>query len=83
MATDFDRNRNAMITAGRIKPDASKIVWTSYLLPNDAFASPATASAEMTKQIHAILTAITPKQALLVKDVNETKTRQKRDKNKP
>ena len=66
MATDFDRNRNAMITAGWIKPDASKIVWTSDLLPNDAFALPTTASAEMTKQIQAILTAITPEQALSI-----------------
>jgi phosphonate transport system substrate-binding protein len=28
LATDFDRNRNAMIESGRVKPDANKIVWT-------------------------------------------------------
>jgi phosphonate transport system substrate-binding protein len=26
LATDFDRNRNAMIDNGRVKPDANKIV---------------------------------------------------------
>lgn len=30
MATDFDRNRNAMIEAEMIKRDAAKIIWTSF-----------------------------------------------------
>ncbi len=38
LATDFDRNRNAMIDAGTIKAEQSKIVWTSPDLPNDAIA---------------------------------------------
>jgi phosphonate transport system substrate-binding protein len=38
LATDFDRNRNAMIEAGTIKPEDSVIVWTSPELPNDAIA---------------------------------------------
>ncbi|HEY4044539.1 MAG TPA: phosphate/phosphite/phosphonate ABC transporter substrate-binding protein [Rhodopila sp.] len=38
LATDFDRNLNAMIAAGRIKPDQVKIVWKSDPLPNDALA---------------------------------------------
>ena len=29
LATDFDRNRNAMIESGRLAPDATKVVWTS------------------------------------------------------
>jgi phosphonate transport system substrate-binding protein len=38
LATDFDRNRNAMIDAGRLKPDATRVVWSSEPLPNDAIA---------------------------------------------
>lgn len=38
LATDFDRNRNAMIEAGTIKAEDSVIVWTSPDLPNDAIA---------------------------------------------
>ena len=35
---DYNRNRNAMIEAGLIKPDHSKIFWQSAPLPNDALA---------------------------------------------
>jgi len=63
MATDFDRNRNAMIAAGRIKADSSTIVWTSDPLPNDAVALPTNASAELSSQVRAILTAVTTEQA--------------------
>ena len=63
MATDFDRNRNAMIEAGRIKPDASKIVWTSEALPNDAIALPVDASKEFASRVQKILTDITVEQA--------------------
>jgi phosphonate transport system substrate-binding protein len=35
---DYNRNRNAMIEQGLIKPELSKIIWTSAPLPNDAFA---------------------------------------------
>jgi phosphonate transport system substrate-binding protein len=38
LATDFDRNRTAMIEAGTIKAEQSKIVWISPDLPNDAIA---------------------------------------------
>jgi phosphonate transport system substrate-binding protein len=63
MATDFDRNRNAMIEAGRVKPDTSKIVWTSAPLPNDAIALPADAPKELMSNIQKILTDITVDQA--------------------
>ena len=39
LATDFDRNRTAMIESGAISPQATKIVWTSDDLPNDAIGS--------------------------------------------
>ena len=35
LATDFDRNRTAMIENGAISPTATKIVWNSDDLPND------------------------------------------------
>lgn len=38
LATDFDRNRNAMIDAGRLRPDTTRVVWQSDPLPNDALA---------------------------------------------
>lgn len=63
MATDFDRQRNAMISAGRIKEDSNKIIWTSDALPNDAIALPASAPKELSAQVQKILTAITVEQA--------------------
>jgi phosphonate transport system substrate-binding protein len=63
MATDFDRNRNAMIASGRVKEDSNKIIWTSDPLPNDAIVVPADAPAELSNRVQAILTAITVEQA--------------------
>jgi phosphonate transport system substrate-binding protein len=63
LATDFDRNRNAMISSGAVKPDASKVVWSSDPLPNDAIAVPKTMAKERVTQIQAALLAITPEQA--------------------
>jgi phosphonate transport system substrate-binding protein len=63
MATDFDRNRNAMIASGRVKEDSNKIIWTSDPLPNDAIVVPADAPPELSSRVQAILTAITVEQA--------------------
>jgi phosphonate transport system substrate-binding protein len=63
MATDFDRNRNAMIAAGRVEPESNKIIWTSDPLPNDAIALPADAPDDLKANVQKILTAITPEQA--------------------
>ncbi len=63
MATDFDRNRNAMIASGKIKEGANKIIWTSDPLPNDAIALPANAPKELGVQVQKILAAITVEQA--------------------
>ncbi|GEP57261.1 phosphate/phosphite/phosphonate ABC transporter substrate-binding protein [Reyranella soli] len=62
MATDFDRNRNAMIASGKVKEDSNKIIWTSAPLPNDAITVPAAAK-ELGAQVQKILTAITVEQA--------------------
>jgi phosphonate transport system substrate-binding protein len=63
MATDFDRNRNAMIESGKVKPETSKIIWTSAALPNDAIALPAGASKDMAEHVQHILTDISVDQA--------------------
>lgn len=63
MATDYDRNRNAMIAKGAVKEDSSKIIWTSDPLPNDAIALPADAPKDLGAQVQQILTAITVEQA--------------------
>jgi phosphonate transport system substrate-binding protein len=63
LATDYDRNRTAMIDSGRVKADANKIVWTSAPLPNDAIVVPKGTSPDLAAHITAILTAITPEQA--------------------
>ena len=63
LATDFDRNRTAMIENGAISPQATKIVWTSDDLPNDAIAVRAGLDPAMAKKVQDILTAITDEQA--------------------
>ncbi len=63
LATDFDRNRTAMIDSGRVKPDANKIVWTSAPLPNDAIVVPKGTSPDLAAHITTVLTAITPDMA--------------------
>ena len=63
MATDFDRNRNAMIASGKVKESDNKIIWTSDPLPNDAIALPANASPELKANVQKILTSITVEQA--------------------
>ena len=57
---DYNRNRNAMIEQGLIKPELSKIIWTSAPLPNDAFAvsKPLAANAALIKQLQSALSEI-------------------------
>jgi phosphonate transport system substrate-binding protein len=38
LATDFDRNLDAMAAAGRVRADQLRVVWRSDPLPNDALA---------------------------------------------
>ncbi|MBI3512712.1 MAG: phosphate/phosphite/phosphonate ABC transporter substrate-binding protein [Proteobacteria bacterium] len=57
-ATDFDRNRNSMIERGAIAADATKIVWTSDPLPNDAIAVRKGFNPALAKRIQDILVAI-------------------------
>jgi phosphonate transport system substrate-binding protein len=62
-ATDFDRNRNAMMELGKLDKAATEVVWQSDPLPNDAIAvrkgfDPATA-----KRLQEILLGITESEA--------------------
>jgi phosphonate transport system substrate-binding protein len=63
LATDFDRNRNSMIDSGRIKPDATRVVWTSDPLPNDALAVARDFPEAEGLQLQQALAALTPTQA--------------------
>jgi phosphonate transport system substrate-binding protein len=63
LATDFDRNRNAMITAGRIRSGDTQVVWTSRALPNDAFTVPKTTAVAERQAMQSILTEITSDRA--------------------
>ncbi len=58
LATDFDRNRNAMIDAGTIKAEQSKIVWTSPDLPNDAIAVRKDLDPDLKKDLTAAVLAV-------------------------
>jgi phosphonate transport system substrate-binding protein len=62
-ATDFDRNRNAMMESGKLGKDATKIVWTSDPLPNDAIAVPKAFDPAMAKRIQQVLLEIDEAQA--------------------
>ena len=63
LATDFDRNRTAMIEGGRLDPKATKIIWTSDPLPNDALAVRKGFDAALAKEIQTILVGISEEQA--------------------
>ncbi len=63
LATDFDRNRNALIEAGTIKPEQSKVVWESEPLPNDAIAVRRGFDPELEARIEEAILKLTPEEA--------------------
>lgn len=63
LATDYDRNRNAMIDSGRIKPDATRIVWQSDPVPNDALAVAKDFPAALALQLQQAMVALDAQQA--------------------
>jgi phosphate/phosphite/phosphonate ABC transporters, periplasmic binding protein len=63
LATDYDRNRNAMIEKGTIPADATRIFWQSEPLPNDALAVRKGLDPAMVKRIQDVVTAISEEQA--------------------
>jgi phosphonate transport system substrate-binding protein len=72
LATDFDRNFNAMLASGRVRPDQARIVWQSEPLPNDALAVRHDLPAATKAAIAAAALAITPEQAARVMPANYT-----------
>lgn len=62
-ATDFDRQRNAMIASGKLKETDNKIVWTSDPLPNDAIGLRKGFDPALGQEIKTKLLAVTPEQA--------------------
>ena len=62
-ATDFDRNRTAMIESGKLDKNATEIVWLSDPLPNDAIAVRKGFDPALAKRIQTILLGITESQA--------------------
>ena len=62
-ATDFDRNRNAMMESGKLERTATEVVWTSDPLPNDAIAVPKDFDAALADRIQTIVVGITEEQA--------------------
>ena len=62
-ATDFDRNRNAMIEGGQLEKNATEVVWQSDPLPNDAIAVPKDFDPALAERIQKILVGITDAQA--------------------
>lgn len=63
LATDYDRNRNAMISAGALEETATKVVWESEPLPNDAIAVRGDLDPALAEQIQSFLVAISDEQA--------------------
>ena len=62
-ATDFDRNRNAMIESGKLEKNATEVVWTSEPLPNDAIAVPRDFDPALADRIQKLLVGISEAQA--------------------
>jgi phosphonate transport system substrate-binding protein len=62
-ATDFDRNRNAMIESGKLETTATEIVWQSDPLPNDAIAVRRGFDPALAKRLQEILLGISETEA--------------------
>ena len=65
-ATDYDRNRTAMIEGGKLKESDTKVVWTSDPLPNDAIGVRKGFDAALASRIQDILVGLTAEEAKTV-----------------
>jgi phosphonate transport system substrate-binding protein len=66
LATDYDRNRNAMIDSGRIRAEATRVVWQSEPLPNDAIAVAKDLPTELVRAAQHAVVAMPPEAAAAV-----------------
>ncbi len=62
-ATDFDRQRNAMIATGKLKETDNKVVWTSDPIPNDAIGLRKGFDPALIEEIRTKLLSLTKEQA--------------------
>ena len=62
-ATDFDRNRNAMIESGKLERNATEVVWQSDPLPNDALAVRRGFDPALAKRIQELVVSISEAEA--------------------
>jgi phosphonate transport system substrate-binding protein len=62
-ATDYDRNRVAMIESGKLKDTDTKVVWMSDPLPNDAIGLRQGFDPGLAKRIQDLLVGLTPADA--------------------
>lgn len=62
-ATDFDRNRNAMIESGKLERSATEVVWQSDPLPNDALAVRRGFDPALAKRIQELVVSISEAEA--------------------
>jgi phosphonate transport system substrate-binding protein len=62
-ATDFDRNRTAMIESGKLDRAATEVVWQSDPLPNDAIAVPKSFDPALAKRIQDTVVSISESEA--------------------
>jgi phosphonate transport system substrate-binding protein len=65
-ATDFDRNRTAMIELGKLEAKATDVIWQSDPLPNDAIAVRRGLDANTTKRIQQILVELSEGEAKII-----------------
>ena len=72
LATDYNRNLDAMIAAGRIKADQVKVVWKSEPLPNDALAVRRDLDPALKTAILDAVLKLTPEQAKTILPPNYT-----------
>ena len=72
LATDYNRNLDAMIAAGRIKADQVKVVWRSEPLPNDALAVRRDLDPALKTAILDAVLKLTPEQAKAILPPNYT-----------
>jgi phosphonate transport system substrate-binding protein len=62
-ATDFDRNRTAMIESGKLERNATEVIWQSDPLPNDAIAVRRGFDAALARRIQEIVVGISDAEA--------------------
>lgn len=72
LASDYDRNMNALIEKGTIKPEQIKMVWTSDPLPNDPLVVRSGLDPAVTSKVQEAVLAISEEQALTLMPKNYT-----------